>query len=436
MNSADRPLGRYFQAVVLIVFFIASACSLSCRRAVVDDSVSPLSDANPRPVQLFEVPDGAQLEKRSFPVFIKGGETAKLSFRVPGKLIEFNADVGTRYKKGDVVAQLDPRDYELAVSRADQAIKEAEAGLSAMETGARAEDVESLQAALDAAKSQLETAKRQFERMESLRKDGAASEVQYDLAKSAYDSAAAAELAASKNLEKAHKGSRSEEIEMMKSKIEGLKIDRELAANKLDDTKLLAPFDGVVSEKFFDNYESVLPGLGILTLVNDETYEGELSVSEEFVARQGDVRSITCTFDALPNKSFTASLKQTSSSVQKGNRSYLATLSLDAGPDDGLLVGMVGVAELELQSADNFVMIPMAALVSGNGEPVKEDLGETVHESSVWVVDKEAQTVSRRDVKVGVFVNGQAQIVEGLSGGEAIVSAGARFLVDGQKVSL
>ncbi len=437
MNNVDRLLWRASRFVFFLTLLLLATCSISCRHN--DDTnseVSPVSATNPRPVQVFVVPDGSQLEKRSFPVFVKGGETAKLSFRIPGKMIEFNGEIGTRYNAGDVVAKLDPRDYQLAVDRADQAIVEAQAALSAMETGARAEDVDALEAALEAAKSQLATAKRQYERMDSLRKDGAASEVQYDLAKTAYDGAVAAELAARKNLEKANKGSRSEEIEMMKAKIEGLKIDRELAANKLEDTKLIAPFSGVVSEKFYDNHESAIPGLGILTLVDDASFEGELSVSEEFVARQGDIRSIVCTFESLEDKTFTATLKQTSSSVQKGNRSYLATLKLDATPEDGLLVGMVGVATMELQSADDFVLIPVSALIAGNSEPVKEDLGETIRDSSVWVVDKETSTVVRRGVKIGVFVNGQAQVLEGLKGGEAIVSAGARFLVDGQKVAL
>ena len=258
-------------------------------------------------------------------------------------------------------------------------------------------------------------------------KDGAVSEVQYDLAKSTYDSAVAVERSAEMNLEKAQKGSRDEEIEMTKAKIAGLMLDRDLAKNKLEDTKLLAPFTGVVSEKFFENHETVLPGVAILTLVDDCSFEGELSVSEELVARQGDVQSIECTFETLPDKVFPASVRQTSSSVQKGNRSYLATISIDAKPEDGLLIGMVGTAKMTLMESHDFYLIPSSALV-----PLSD--GSDDGDSSVWIFDSATNSISRRNVKVGVFINDQAQILSGLKGGETIVSAGARFLTDGQEV--
>lgn len=437
MINADRKQ-RFARVVWILTLCVSCACCTSCKRGAeeVDPSDAAASAVNPRPVQLFEVPSDLTTEERTFPVFVKGGETTKLSFRVPGKIVEFDAVVGKRYKKGETIARLDPRDYLLAVQRAERSIEEAKAGLNAMETGARAEDVDSLKAALTAAKTQLETAKRQFDRMESLRKDGAASDVQYDLARTAYEGAKAAELAAEKNLEKANKGSRDEEIEMVKAKIAGLEIDREMAMNKLNDTTIEAPFDGVISEKFFDNYETIAPGVSIGTLIDDSSFEGELSVSEEFIARQGDVETIECSFEAIPDKTFNAEIKQASSSVQKGNRSYLATLKIDAAPEDGLLIGMVGVAKLRLKNADDFVTIPAKALVAGDDKLVKSEVGTVEPESSVWVLNEQTSTVERRSVKVGVFVNDQAQILEGLQGGEKIVSAGARFLTDGQQVRI
>ncbi|MBQ9874727.1 MAG: efflux RND transporter periplasmic adaptor subunit [Thermoguttaceae bacterium] len=435
-NSKNRRRGARFLAALLLLAPLMSNAACEREKTAPVDPDSAVPSGAPRPVQVYEIPDGSRDEIGSFPVFVKGGATAKLSFRVPGRLVDFDAKVGTRFAEGDVVAKLDPRDYQLAVQRVEKMIEEASAGLSAMETGARSEDVASLEAALEAAKSQLATAKKQFERMESLHKDGSVSDVQYDLAKTTYDGALAAETAAEKTLEKANKGSRDEEIEMVRAKIAGLKVDLELARNKLKDAELVAPFSGVVSEKFFDNHETILPGVAILTLVDDSTFEGELSVSEEFIARQGDVESIKCRFDSVPGKTFSATLKQTSSAVQKGNRSYLATISIDSEPGDGLLVGMVGVAELTLKDSSEFVTIPASALVGDLSESENEDGGAVSKKSFAWVVDLEKSTVSRREVKVGALVGDRAQILDGLRGGETIVSAGARFLTDGQEVKL
>ncbi len=382
-----------------------------------------------RPVRPFVVPEGATTQVRTFPAFVKGGATAKLSFRVPGRLEAFDATVGRRYEEGEIVAELDKRDFLLAVERVDQALVEANAALKAMQTGARSEDVASLEASLAAATSQYEAAQKQFERIESLKSDGTASEMQFDAAKTARDSALAAKTAAEKTLEKAKSGSRAEEIEATKAKIAGLEIDRKLAQNKLADATLVAPFAGTVSEKFFARHESVAPGVAILTLVDDATFEGELNVSEEIVSRQNDVEKIECSFEALPGKTFPATLKETSTSVQKGNRSYLATISVQATPDDGVLLGMVGVAKLTLRDDGETVRIPSAALIPGAS-------GTTSENSAVWILGDDGTSIERRTVQVGAFDANGVEILDGLKPGETIVGAGARFLTDGQRVRL
>ena len=433
MKTNLRPRARARLLVAPLLFAICLV-SASCDRAQKssDDDDSAVASSAPRPVRVFTTPVGSDIETRTYPVFIKGGDSVKLSFRTAGRIVDFDATVGARFKEGDVVARLDVRDYQLAVDRIEKSIAEARAGLSAMKTGARAEDVASLEAALEAANSQLSTADKQLSRIESLYKDGVASESQYDLAKSTREGALAAKTAAEKNLEKARVGARSEEIEMLEAKIAGLEVELELARNKLADTELHAPFDGVVSEKYSDNHESVLPGAPIITLVNDATLEGELNVSEEFIARQASLVSVECSFDELPNRVFPARIKQTSTSTQQGSRSYPVTLVVDAQPNDGLLVGMIGEATFQFKDARAYVTIPTSALVAGE---VSEDSDDSSTKNfSVWIVDEETQTARRRDVKVGVFTDEQAQILEGLEGGEPIVSAGARFLVEGQRV--
>jgi RND family efflux transporter MFP subunit len=385
-----------------------------------------------RPIKPYVVPEGATTEYRAFPVVIKEGASAKLSFRVPGMLEDFDVTTGRRFEQGEVVAQLERRDYQLIVERCKQALVEARAGLRAMETGARPEDLASAEAGYEAAQSQRETAEKQYRRIESLYNDGSASAMQYDLAKSTYDSAVAAERAAEKTLEKAQKGSRIEEIEMMKAKIAGLEIDLQLAENKLKDTTLVAPFSGVVTEKFYDNHETVVPSVAIVTLVDDQRYEGELSVTEEVALRLSDITKIECTFDALPGRVFSATIKEASTSIQKNTRSYLMTISIDASERDGALIGMVGVATISLADPNAFMLVPVAALTSGPPSGGSTPSSET----NVWVVDMDTLAIARRSVTVGATVGDKVRILSGLSGGETIVGAGARFLSDGQKIRL
>ena len=403
----------------------------ACRHS--ESESQPSAEEKPgRLIQPFVVSGEAETETRTFPVVIKEAASAKLSFRVPGKLENFDVTPGKRFNKGDVVAQLEQRDYQLVVDRCKQALVEARALLKAMETGARPEDLESAEAGYEAAKSQRETAEKQYRRMESLHGDGTASEVQYDLAKTAYDGAVAAERAAEKTLEKARKGSRDEEIEMARAKVAGLEIDLQLAENKLADTTLVAPFSGVATEKFFDNHETVAPGVAVLTLVDDKSFEGELNVTEEITLRLADVNKVECVFEAIPGKVFPATVKEASTSLRKNSRSYLMTISIDASEEDGALIGMAGIAQIVLSKQSPYTLIPISSLVSG----AVKDASSTSTETNVWIVDRDALTLTRRVVKVGDTIGDMAQILDGLSAGETIVGAGARFLSDGQKIRL
>lgn len=433
MKNVNINCRRIFLSVGVAGALLALCAASACRNNGANDAPTEGEiEKTTRLIKPYVVPKGVALETRTFPVVVKEGTSSKLSFRVPGRLEDFDVTPGRRFQEGETVARLDPRDYQLVVDRCKQDLIEARAALRAMETGARPEDLASAEAAYEAARSQRETAEKQYRRMESLHSDGAASELQYDLAKSTYDSAQAAERAAEKTLEKARKGSREEEIEMAKAKVAGLEIDLQIAENKLEDTTLAAPFSGVVTEKFFDNHEEVAPGLAVVTLVDDGTFEGELSVTEELTLRLKDVAKIECAFDAVPGKVFSATVKEASTSVQKNTRSYLMTIKIDATEQDGVLLGMVGVARVSLSDPSERMMIPTAAIVSGADE--NGDLAPD--KTNVWLVDKDTLSITRRDVTVGATFDDKTRILSGLSGGETIVGAGARFLTDGQKIRL
>ena len=73
---------------------------------------APEQQAQPRLVNAMRVADTTGLAERAFPGRARAGQEVNLSFRVQGPLITFPVAVGDRVKVGDVVARLDPKDYE------------------------------------------------------------------------------------------------------------------------------------------------------------------------------------------------------------------------------------------------------------------------------------------------------------------------------------
>jgi len=426
--SANRQVCKLFS--FLVIFLTGSNLFLTgtgCKehRETVPEKLPPL-------VRTLTIPTADKTEQRTFPVLLREGETARLSFRVPGQIQEFNVHVGQSLKTGDVIARLDPVDFELAIKRIESSLAEAHAGLRAMQNGARREDVATLESQLTAATSQWETAEKQFRRMENLKKDGTVSDVQYDLAKSTRDSALSAKESYQSQLEKAKKGSREEEIEMTQAKIAGLEVDLQLAQVALEHTVLKAPFDGIIAEKFSDNHEIVVPGIAVVSLVNPTTFEGELSVPEEIVLRKNEIQRIECVFDKISSDIFPATVKEMGVAAQNGKLAYPLTLNIElpanVNPENqqGVLSGMVGVAYIDLASPGSPQKIPTTAIFSDHN-------AESSGESFVFILNQDG-TISKRPVKTGVFDEQGVQILDGLNPGDTIVSAGVRFLKDGQKV--
>jgi RND family efflux transporter MFP subunit len=71
-----------------------------------------------RPVISITVADVASFSERTFPGSAQAAQEANLAFEVPGKLVERPVDVGDTLQRGQVVARLDPRDFQNALDRA------------------------------------------------------------------------------------------------------------------------------------------------------------------------------------------------------------------------------------------------------------------------------------------------------------------------------
>ncbi len=381
-----------------------------------------------RPVRVVEVEPMGPVQNREFPGVTKERQESKLAFRVSGPLLAFDVNVGQRLAEGDVIAQIDPRDFELAVARAEAGMAEAKAGLKAMRDGARSEDIAALEAKLGGAKSKLNEARIFRDRFQALVQDGSVARAKLDNASASFDVAQAEVHAAEKQLEKAMKGAREEEIEGMEAKIAGLKVQLAAARNALNDTTLRAPFAGDVSQKYVENHETVAAGHPIVSLLDCSSIDVTAGIPEDVVIQQDRFRSFACQLDAYPDRWFEATLKEIGPSIQHGKLTYPLTVTLRLPADLFVRPGMTARVRIEIaQGASNsggFRLPPVATVLGDDGEP------------SVWVVDSAKDTVYRQVVTTGKLANDGIEITGGLHSGQLVVTAGAPLLYEGQRVRI
>ena len=411
--------------ICVLLFALWLACRLFSHQA--NNNVPTTSQRDLAYVRAVEVKgsDGERLF--SFPG-VSESQLAGLAFRVAGPVEEVAVVVGSLVAKGEVIARIDSRDYELVVKRIEAEIIAAEAALAAMTTGARAEDLATLESNLAAAVSQAEQAETNFDRFTKLLEEQAVTQAQFDAIKTQYDVAMAQKEAAGQQLKKGEAGSRKEEIDAATAKIKGLNVSLAEAKNALADVRLTAPYDGYVVEKFVEDHEIVSPGMPVVSFADASVIDVSASLPEEIIVRRSDIIDYACEFEAYPGVLFPAKLKEMGHAIQRGKQSYPLKVRIDVPPETEtpLFPGMTAMVKIRMRRANAPLLVPTAALHS-----VFDDA-----QTAVWVINPETQSVNARPVKVLRFLDTGAEIEGDIKPGEQIVAAGAHSLVENQKVEI
>jgi RND family efflux transporter MFP subunit len=311
-----------------------------------------------------------------FPATAKSPQEVRLSFRVGGPLIGLNAENGQKVVKGQMIARIDPRDFEIAIK--------------------------TLEAKLAASKAHLEEATLEYNRYANLFKHNAAAKAKYDNTRAAFQMAEAQVKADTESLANAE--------------------------NDLIDTRLIAPFTGYVNHKLVENHEIVTPGQPIISLVDLKTIEVALGLPEDLVGRLPDFESYQVAFEAVPGSEFAATLKEVGKTPDATSRAYPLTLILERAANTLVRPGMAAQVRINVSAdaRERRFKVPVQALFNPGGD-----------KSSVWIFDAQTQTVRPQEVWVEKLNRQQGVEVSGdLTPGQWVVTAGVHHLQPGQKVRL
>jgi RND family efflux transporter MFP subunit len=357
-----------------------TACLFAIALFVAGCAPEPEPAKPPRSVKAMQVVAPSTISARSFPGRAEAGQEVNLSFRVAGPLIELPLKVGDAVKRGDLVARIDPTDYQSVVS--------------------------SLEGQLQSAQAAANRAQADFERVENtMREDpGATSEMALDRARQLRDSTAAA-------------------VRSARATVTG-------ARDQLSYASLTAPCDGEVVETYVENFETVIPMQPILRIVDPTRIEFTISVPENLIVYAPYVIGAQVSFDALAGVEIPAVIREIGKEASQATRTYPVTLAMEQPEGMDILPGMAGAALIEAdlpeESARLGIQIPTTALFAED-DPEK---------SYVWVIDQATNTLERREVQTGELSEFGILIKSGLEAEEWVVVAGASLLSAGEAVTI
>ncbi|MBV8502395.1 MAG: efflux RND transporter periplasmic adaptor subunit [Paucibacter sp.] len=354
-----RIPGRRSALLLLAILFLA-ACGKQA------DAPEPVRSVRTQTISSADA--GMTLE---FAGEIRARNESRLGFRVGGKLLSRKVNLGDKVQAGQVLAQLDAQDLNLAQ--------------------------EAAKAAMQAARVNRDQLGNDYKRFIELKEQGFIS---------------AAELERRENGFKA-----------AQAQLEQARAQANAQANQAGYAALVSDVSGVVTAVAVDPGTVVPAGQPIINVAPDGPRDLVFSVPEDQVAR---VRSAAAVKGALRMRVWgegqaerEVSLREVSAAADPVTRTFL--FKADAGSSD-IKLGQTATALLSLPKTEQVIKLPLSAVLQTQGA------------TSVWVLDPASMTVKPQPVTVGGADGNEVVIAAGLKPGQEVVVAGVHVLTPGQKV--
>lgn len=324
--------------------------------------------------------------------------------KVPGRLQTISVDFGSVVRKGQVIAQLEQQDYKLLVQQAEAGLAQARARLGLSPDGADDRVSAEETGTVRQAKAVLDDVKLKRDRAAKLVEQGVVSRAELDSAESDYKVA----------LSRYQDG--LEEIRNRQGLLAQRRSELALARQRLADTLVYSPMDGVVQEKKASPGEYLAAGAPLADVVRIDPLRLRVDVPERESHNIKMGQSVRVTVEGDPD-SYLGYIKRLSPTISEQNR--VLSVEADVRNSGRLRPGAFVKAEIVTNQTASAVTVPPNAIVTFAG------IDKVILVENGKALEK-AVTLGRRgtdwvEIKGGVNV-GQSVVVDpgNLQSGQAV----------------
>jgi HlyD family secretion protein len=358
---------------------------------------------------------------------IEAKTSVDISADITGRIIRIAVREGDEVSKGQFLIQIDPAEYQAAVTRAQAVVASTEA--TVLQTRANRDQAE-----------------REWKRAYQLTELGPnlIAPATAEQARTAFDVAEAT-------------------YQSTRAQLEQSRASLQAARDNLSKTRLISPISGRVVRLAVEEGEVAVPGTfsretGLLMTVADlSVILAKVQVDETDVVRLAQDDSVEITIDAYPDTTFTGrvtrvshSAKLTPTQTASGSNDRAVDFDVEvtlARPPEDIRPDLSCTARIVTDTRDAVLSIPIIALTVRDHERVPNENLPPGADTTRRPRDKEAEGVfvvrdnvaTFRPVKVGIAGDEYFEVVDGVRAGETIVAGtyqAIRDLKDGDKVRL
>lgn len=305
------------------------------------------------------------------------GPAEQVSVRpeVNGKIIELPVDVGDKVKQGGLLFALDDRDLKIEVE-------------------SRQKQIESAKLQLDKARIGMDQAKRDYERDKMLFEEKLLSEQAFEASRQRYDSAV-------------------KDHDLAKNSIERSEKELDLSKERLERTRIVAPFDCTVLTRPVSSGQAVSgsggfnSGTEVLTIADLSSMVINAHVNQADVTRLKQGMEVLVEVDAVPGLKVSGVIERIApQAVVKNMIKGYATRIVLKDVDPRVQPGMTASISIPVSSAENVLTVPLAAVFSEQGER--------------YVYVKNGDSLEKKNVVIGISDFFRAEVKSGLSDGDIV----------------
>lgn len=238
---------------------------------------------------------------------------------------------------------------------------------------------------LDQLKLQVENQTIDFKRVEELYKVGGASKAEYDNAKTQ------------------------------------LEVNRKSLANRLENTVLVSPIDGVITKRNYDNGD-MYGGQPILVVEQISPVKMKINVSESLYAVTNKNLDVKLNFEAYGDKEFNGKVSIVYPTIDAATHTFPVEIKLD-NKDASVRPGMYGRVTINFGTKSR-VVVPDVAVIKQAGS------------GDYYVYTYENGKVKNNKVELGQRLGDRYELISGIENGSKVVIAGQTNLSDGAEVEV
>jgi RND family efflux transporter MFP subunit len=400
------PCGSIANRLRFLILAIGALALAACGS---DRSATAVSESanSPRQVRVAPASEAEVARTVSATGTLAAEDEVILGAKVVGRVSEISVDLGSRVRKGQTVARIDPNDYRLRVNQADAALQQARVRLGLPAEG-NSDKIDPEQTALVRQASAIrKEAQLTHDRMVELWNRNL-------IARAELDTAVSQLTVAEGRYQDA-----LEEVRNRQGMLAQRRSELEIARQQLADTAIVSPIDGAVKQRQASVGEYLAAGSAVVTLVRMDPLRLRLAVPERETRAVRIGQQVRLTVEGDPNE-YQGRVARLSPAITEDNRTLLVEAEV---PNERFLLrpGSFAKAEVVVEAGQEIVTVPKDAIVIFAGI-----------EKVLTVA--EGKAVEKR-VRTGRRIGEAVEITEGVSlGDRVIVNPGN--LVSGQAVTV